>query len=165
MTLKEKIQQMLYYSEAVERLDIKKYNWWNECLHGVARAGTVTVFPQAIGMAASFNKKLLHRVAETIADEARAKYNEFVKHDEREIYKGLTFWTPNLNIFRDPRWGSGQEKLNIIAQKASAILEVWYAGEEGGNAAADIIFEDYNLAGRLPVTFINSIEQLPPFRN
>ncbi len=109
MTLEEKMSQMIYDAQAVERLDIKKYNWWNECLHGVARAGTATVFPQAIGMAASFNEELLHDVADTIADEARAKYNEAQKHDDRGIYKGLTFWTPNINIFRDPRWGRGQE--------------------------------------------------------
>lgn len=109
MTLEEKISQMIYDAQAVERLDIKKYNWWNECLHGVARAGTATVFPQAIGMAASFSEQLLHDVADTIADEARAKYNEAQKHDDRRIYKGLTFWTPNINIFRDPRWGRGQE--------------------------------------------------------
>jgi len=109
MTLEEKMSQMIYDAQAVERLDIKKYNWWNECLHGVARAGTATVFPQAIGMAASFSEQLLHDVADTIADEARAKYNEAQKHDDRGIYKGLTFWTPNINIFRDPRWGRGQE--------------------------------------------------------
>ncbi|SIR24553.1 glycoside hydrolase family 3 C-terminal domain-containing protein [Halanaerobium kushneri] len=109
MTLEEKMSQMIYDAAAVERLDIKKYNWWNECLHGVARAGTATVFPQAIGMAASFNEELLHDVAGTIADEARAKYNQAQKKDDRGIYKGLTFWTPNINIFRDPRWGRGQE--------------------------------------------------------
>jgi len=109
MTLEEKMSQMIYDAAAVERLDIKKYNWWNECLHGVARAGTATVFPQAIGMAASFNEELLYDVADTIADEARAKYNQAQKKDDRGIYKGLTFWTPNINIFRDPRWGRGQE--------------------------------------------------------
>ncbi len=109
MTLEEKMSQMIYDAAAVERLDIKKYNWWNECLHGVARAGTATVFPQAIGMAASFNEELLHNVADTIADEARAKFNEAQKHGDHGIYKGLTFWTPNINIFRDPRWGRGQE--------------------------------------------------------
>lgn len=109
MTLEEKMSQMIYDAAEVERLDIKKYNWWNECLHGVARAGTATVFPQAIGMAASFSEQLLHDVADTIADEARAKYNEAQKHNDRGIYKGLTFWTPNINIFRDPRWGRGQE--------------------------------------------------------
>src|SRR6056297_555199 len=96
MTLEEKMSQMIYDAAAVERLDIKKYNWWNECLHGVARAGTATVFPQAIGMAASFNEELMHEVADTIADEARAKYNQAQKHDDRGIYKGLTFWTPNI---------------------------------------------------------------------
>jgi beta-glucosidase len=109
MTLEEKMSQMIYDAAAVERLDIKKYNWWNECLHGVARAGTATVFPQAIGMAASFNEELLHDVADTIADEARAKYNQAQKKNDYGIYKGLTFWTPNINIFRDPRWGRGQE--------------------------------------------------------
>ncbi|MFW5718752.1 MAG: glycoside hydrolase family 3 C-terminal domain-containing protein [Halanaerobium sp.] len=109
MTLEEKMSQMIYDAASVERLDIKKYNWWNECLHGVARAGTATVFPQAIGMAASFNEKLLQDVADTIGDEARAKYNQAQKKDDRGIYKGLTFWTPNINIFRDPRWGRGQE--------------------------------------------------------
>ena len=109
MTLEEKMSQMIYDAAAVERLNIKKYNWWNECLHGVARAGTATVFPQAIGMAASFNEELLHDVADTIADEARAKYNQAQKKSDYGIYKGLTFWTPNINIFRDPRWGRGQE--------------------------------------------------------
>ncbi|TDO93903.1 beta-glucosidase [Halanaerobium saccharolyticum] len=109
MTLEEKMSQMIYDAAAVERLDIKKYNWWNECLHGVARAGTATVFPQAIGMAASFNEELLHDVAAAIADEARAKYNQAQKKSDYGIYKGLTFWTPNINIFRDPRWGRGQE--------------------------------------------------------
>ena len=109
LSLEEKVSQMLYYSSAIGRLGIREYNWWNECLHGVARAGIATVFPQAIGMAASFNQDLLHRVAQVIADEARAKYNMFVEHEDRGIFKGLTFWTPNINIFRDPRWGRGQE--------------------------------------------------------
>ncbi|MFP4660886.1 MAG: glycoside hydrolase family 3 C-terminal domain-containing protein [Halanaerobiales bacterium] len=109
LTLEEKITQMLYYSYAVGRLDIKEYNWWNECLHGVARAGVATVFPQAIAMAATFSPERLNEVASVIADEARAKYNEFQRHEDRGIYKGLTFWTPNINIFRDPRWGRGQE--------------------------------------------------------
>ncbi|MFW6021948.1 MAG: glycoside hydrolase family 3 C-terminal domain-containing protein [Halanaerobiaceae bacterium] len=109
MTLEEKTTQMLYYSYAIGRLDVKEYNWWNECLHGVARAGVATVFPQAIAMAATFSTERLHNVASVIADEARAKYNQFQKHEDRGIYKGLTFWTPNINIFRDPRWGRGQE--------------------------------------------------------
>lgn len=109
LTLEEKVSQMLYYSSAIGRLGIPEYNWWNECLHGVARAGVATVFPQAIGMAAAFNEELLHEVASVIADEGRAKYNEFRRHEDRGIYKGITFWTPNINIFRDPRWGRGQE--------------------------------------------------------
>lgn len=109
LTLEEKVSQMLYYSYAISRLGIPEYNWWNECLHGIARAGVATVFPQAIGMAASFNQKRLYQVAVVIADEARAKYNEFQRHEDRGIYKGLTFWSPNINIFRDPRWGRGQE--------------------------------------------------------
>ncbi|MGB4373841.1 MAG: glycoside hydrolase family 3 C-terminal domain-containing protein [Halanaerobiales bacterium] len=109
MTLEEKISQMLYSSSAIGRLDVHEYNWWNECLHGVARAGTATVFPQAIGMAATFSPERLFKVAAAIADEARAKYNAARRHGDRGIYKGLTFWTPNINIFRDPRWGRGQE--------------------------------------------------------
>ncbi|MFW5986242.1 MAG: glycoside hydrolase family 3 protein, partial [Halanaerobiales bacterium] len=109
LSLEEKISQMVYYSSAISRLGIPEYNWWNECLHGVARAGIATVFPQAIAMAASFNQDLLQEVASVIGDEARAKHHEFARHEDREIYKGLTFWTPNINIFRDPRWGRGQE--------------------------------------------------------
>jgi beta-glucosidase len=109
LTLEEKINQTVYSAPAVERLGIPAYNWWNECLHGVGRAGIATVFPQAIGMAASFDVPLLKRVATIISDEARAKHHEFASRGDRTIYKGLTFWTPNINIFRDPRWGRGQE--------------------------------------------------------
>jgi beta-glucosidase len=109
LSTEEKIAQMNYDAPAVERLAIPKYNWWNECLHGVARAGRATVFPQAIGMGATFDEDLIHRVASAISDEARAKYNLAVKKDIRMRYSGLTFWTPNVNIFRDPRWGRGQE--------------------------------------------------------
>ncbi|NLW60692.1 MAG: glycoside hydrolase family 3 protein [Firmicutes bacterium] len=109
LTLEEKISQMLYFSSALSSVGIPEYNWWNECLHGVARAGVATVFPQAIGMAASFNQDLLYKVASVIADEARAKHHEFARQGDRGIYKGLTFWSPNINIFRDPRWGRGQE--------------------------------------------------------
>jgi beta-glucosidase len=109
LSIEEKISQMLYYSSAIGKLRIPEYNWWNECLHGVARAGVATVFPQAIGMAASFDPQLLYRVASVIADEARAKHHEFARKEDRAIYKGLTFWSPNINIFRDPRWGRGQE--------------------------------------------------------
>lgn len=109
LSLEEKIGQVQYAAPAVERLGIPAYNWWNECLHGVARAGKATVFPQAIGMAATFDTDLIFRVGKAISMEARAKYNEAVAHGSRERYQGLTFWTPNVNIFRDPRWGRGQE--------------------------------------------------------
>jgi beta-glucosidase len=109
MTLPEKVSQLMNGAAAIARLDVPAYNWWNECLHGVARAGAATVFPQAIGMAASFDLPLMHEVAAAISDEARAKHHESVRRGERGIYRGLTFWTPNINIFRDPRWGRGQE--------------------------------------------------------
>ena len=109
MTLEEKISQMAYDAPAIERLGIPAYNWWNECLHGVARAGVATVFPQAIGLAATWDVALMGEVATAISDEARAKHHEFVRRGVRQIYSGLTFWSPNVNIFRDPRWGRGQE--------------------------------------------------------
>ena len=109
MTLAEKVSQTVHPASAVPRLNVPEYNWWNECLHGVGRAGIATVFPQAIGMAATWNTQLLHRVATAISDEARAKHHEFVRQGDRGIYKGLTFWSPNINIFRDPRWGRGHE--------------------------------------------------------
>ncbi len=109
MTLEEKASQLRYDAPPIRRLNIPAYNWWNEALHGVARAGTATSFPQAIGLAAAFDEDLVHEIAEVIAEEGRAKYNAFTKQDDRDIYKGLTFWSPNVNIFRDPRWGRGQE--------------------------------------------------------
>jgi len=109
MTLEEKVSQLLHASAAIPRLGIPEYNWWNECLHGVARAGVATVFPQAIALAATFDEGLIRSVADAISDEARAKYNEAIKQGNRGQYWGLTFWTPNINIFRDPRWGRGQE--------------------------------------------------------
>jgi beta-glucosidase len=109
MTIEEKTTQMLHDSLAVERLGIKKYCWWNEALHGVARAGVATVFPQAIGLAAMFDDEFLNKVADVISTEARAKHNEFQKNNDTDMYKGLTFWAPNINIFRDPRWGRGHE--------------------------------------------------------
>ena len=109
MTLAEKMSQMKYDAPAIERLGIPAYNWWNECLHGVARSGMATVFPQAIGMAASFDTELMGEVATAISDEARAKYNEYKKFGDTLIYQGLTYWSPNINIFRDPRWGRGHE--------------------------------------------------------
>ncbi|MBS9461065.1 glycoside hydrolase family 3 C-terminal domain-containing protein [Flagellimonas sp. 389] len=109
MTLEEKVSQMNYESPAIARLGIPQYNWWNECLHGVARAGRATVFPQAIGLAATFDKNQMTKISEAISDEARAKHHEFAARGKRGIYQGLTFWTPNINIFRDPRWGRGME--------------------------------------------------------
>jgi beta-glucosidase len=109
MTVEEKISQMVFDAPAIERLGIPAYNWWNECLHGVARAGVATVFPQAIGLAATWDIALMGEVATAISDEARAKHHEFVRRGVRQIYTGLTYWSPNVNIFRDPRWGRGQE--------------------------------------------------------
>ena len=109
MTLEEKASQLKYDAPAIDRLGIPAYNWWNEALHGVARAGTATVFPQAIGLAAMFDEDLQEKIASVISDEARAKYNGQSSHGDRDIYKGLTVWSPNINIFRDPRWGRGHE--------------------------------------------------------
>ncbi len=109
MTVDEKASQLKFDAPAIERLGVPAYNWWNEALHGVARAGTATMFPQAIGMAAAFDRELMKEIGEVIASEGRAKYNEQSKRGDRDIYKGLTFWSPNVNIFRDPRWGRGHE--------------------------------------------------------
>ena len=109
MTLEEKISQLGDGAPAIPRLNIQEYHWWNECLHGVARAGTATVFPQAIGMAASFDTNTMREVADIISDEARAKHHEAQRNKNYNIYNGLTFWSPNINIFRDPRWGRGHE--------------------------------------------------------
>lgn len=109
MTLEEKASQMRYDAPSIDRLNIKEYNWWNEGLHGVARAGVATMFPQAIALAATFDKNLIKEIAEAIADEARAKYNIAQKLQDYDLYKGLTLWSPNVNIFRDPRWGRGHE--------------------------------------------------------
>lgn len=109
MTIEEAASQLLHSAPAVKRLGVPSYNWWNEGLHGVGRAGTATVFPQAIGMAAAFDPEFLKKEAGIIAEEARAKYNAAQEYGDRDIYKGLTYWSPNINIFRDPRWGRGHE--------------------------------------------------------
>jgi beta-glucosidase len=109
MTLEEKVGQLTHYADAVERLGIPEYNWWNECLHGVARSGKATVFPQAIGMAATFDRDLMFRMADITSTEARAKYHDYFSRGKHGMYQGLTFWSPNINIFRDPRWGRGHE--------------------------------------------------------
>src|SRR5947209_6593541 len=109
MTLDEKVLQMQNSAPAIPRLGIPVYDWWNEALHGVARAGQATVFPQAIGLAATWDTALMHRIADVISTEARAKYHEAIRNNEHGRYQGLTFWSPNINIFRDPRWGRGME--------------------------------------------------------
>ena len=109
LTLEEKVSQMQDVAPAIERLGVPQYNWWNEALHGVARSGLATSFPQAIGLAATWDDSLMFRMASVISDEARAKHHEYVRAGSRQRYQGLTFWSPNINLFRDPRWGRGQE--------------------------------------------------------
>ena len=109
MTLEEKASQLRFGADAIERLGVPAYNWWNEALHGVARAGTATVFPQAIALAAAFDEEMMEEIGDCIATEGRAKYNVQSAYGDRDIYKGITFWSPNVNIFRDPRWGRGHE--------------------------------------------------------
>jgi len=133
MTLEEKVSQLSYTSAAIPRLGIPEYNWWNECLHGVARAGIATVFPQAIALAATFDEDFIEEVADAISDEARAKYNEAIKQGNRGQYWGLTFWTPNINIFRDPRWGRGQETYGEDPYLTSRIGLAFVRGLQGGD--------------------------------
>ncbi len=131
LTLEEKVSLLGYQSKAVPRLDIPAYNWWNEALHGVARAGEATVFPQAIGMAATFNDSLLKQVSTVISTEARAKYNLAIAKDRHLQYMGLTFWTPNINIFRDPRWGRGQETYGEDPFLTAAMGSAFVKGMQG----------------------------------
>jgi len=134
MTLEEKVGQMVNAAAAIPRLGVPQYNWWNEALHGVARSGLATVFPQAIGLAATFDPEMMHQVAEVISTEARAKFHEYQRRDERRLYQGLTFWSPNINLFRDPRWGRGMETYG----------------------------EDPYLIGRLAVSFISGMQGEDP---
>ena len=134
MTLEEKVSQMTNTSAAIPRLNVPAYDWWNEGLHGVARSGYATMFPQAIGMAATWNAPLLGQIATVISTEARAKYNEAVRNDIHSIYYGLSIWSPNINIFRDPRWGRGQETYG----------------------------EDPFLTSRLGVSFVNGLQGTDP---
>jgi beta-glucosidase len=134
LSLEEKVGQMQDVAPAIERLGIPAYNWWNEALHGVARSGLATVFPQAIGMAATWDENLMFRVATVISDEGRAKYHEYLRNDSHARYQGLTFWSPNINLFRDPRWGRGQETYG----------------------------EDPYLTGRLAVQFIHGLQGNDP---
>ncbi len=133
MTLDEKVSQMMNFSRAIDRLKIPQYNWWGECLHGVARNGLATVFPQSIGLAATWDKSLMLKVGTAISDEARAKYNFAVKHDEREVYQGLTFWSPNINIFRDPRWGRGMETYGEDPYLTGQMAVQFIEGLQGNN--------------------------------
>jgi len=134
MTLEEKVLQMQNSAPAIPRLNIPAYDWWNEALHGVARAGQATVFPQAIGLAATWDTALMHRVADIVSTEARAKYHEAIRNGEHRRYQGLTFWSPNINIFRDPRWGRGMETYG----------------------------EDPFLTGRMAVAFIKGLQGTDP---
>src|SRR5438445_3121761 len=131
MTLEEKVAQMQDVAPGIPRLSIPAYNWWNEGLHGVARAGNATVFPQAIGLAATWDTDLIHRVADVISTEARAKYNDAIQHGNTGRYYGLTFWSPNINIFRDPRWGRGQETYGEDPYLTSRIGVAFVTGLQG----------------------------------
>ncbi len=133
MTLEEKVTQMLFQSPAIERLGIPSYNWWSEALHGVARAGVATIFPQAIGMAATFDENLIEKAADIIATEGRAKYHEFQRKGDHGIYKGLTFWSPNVNIFRDPRWGRGHETFGEDPYLTSTLGKAFVRGLQGND--------------------------------
>ncbi len=133
MTLDEKISQLLNDAPEIDRLKIPKYNWWNECLHGVGFSGTATVFPQAIGLAATWNTQLMGQVATAISDEARAKHHEAVRKNQRKIFQGLTFWSPNINIFRDPRWGRGQETYGEDPYLTSRMGVIFIKGLQGND--------------------------------
>ena len=131
MTVEEMASQLRYDAPANERLHIPAYNWWSEGLHGVARAGTATVFPHSIGLAATFDPVLIEKIGDTIATEARAKYNAASAHGDRDIYKGLTIWSPNVNIFRDPRWGRGHETYGEDPYLTSRLGESFVKGLQG----------------------------------
>jgi beta-glucosidase len=134
MTLKEKVSQMVHDAPAIERLGIPPYNWWNECLHGVGRAGIATVFPQAIGLAATWNVVLIHQVAVATSDEARAKHHDALRKGIHKQYFGLTFWSPNVNIFRDPRWGRGQETYGECPYLTARMGVAFVKGLQGTDA-------------------------------
>ena len=131
MTLEEKIGQMMNKAPAIERLGVPEHDWWNEALHGVARAGLATVFPQAIGLAATWNTELIREIGDAVSTEARAKHHEFARQGDRSRYKGLTFWSPNINIFRDPRWGRGQETFGEDPYLTSRIGVAYVKGLQG----------------------------------
>ncbi|RLD75584.1 MAG: glucan 1,4-alpha-glucosidase [Bacteroidetes bacterium] len=134
LSLSEKVAQMQDVTPAIDRLGIPEYNWWNECLHGVARAGAATSFPQAIGMSATWNTVLINEVADAISTEARAKFNRSVKKGQRNRYQGLTMWSPNINIFRDPRWGRGQETYGEDPYLTSRMAVAFVKGLQGDDS-------------------------------
>ncbi len=134
MTLEEKVSQMQNHAVAIPRLGVPAYDWWSEALHGVARSGYATVFPQAIGMAATWDTGMIHREAEIVSTEARAKYGDAIAHDNHGIYYGLDFWSPNINIFRDPRWGRGQETYGEDPYLTSRIGVAFVESMQGDNA-------------------------------
>ncbi|MFD0835622.1 glycoside hydrolase family 3 C-terminal domain-containing protein [Mariniflexile aquimaris] len=134
MSLSEKVSQMRYDAPEINRLGVPAYNWWNECLHGVARAGEATVFPQGIGMGATWNAPLIFEMGTAVSDEARAKHHKFISEGKRGIYQGLTFWTPNINIFRDPRWGRGQETYGEDPYLTSRIGVNYIKGLQGDDS-------------------------------
>ena len=131
MTLREKASQLRFDSPAIERLGIPAYNWWNEALHGVARGGTATSFPQAIGLAAMFDDELVEKLGDVASTEGRAKFNQFSKKGDRDIYHGLSFWSPNINIFRDPRWGRGHETYGEDPYLTSRLGQAYVHGLQG----------------------------------
>ena len=131
MTVEERASQLPYDAPAIERLGVPAYNWWGEALHGVARAGVATSFPQAIGMAAAFDPELVQKAGDVAATEGRAKYNAYSSEGDRDIYKGLTFWSPNVNIFRDPRWGRGQETYGEDPYLTSRLGVAYVEGLQG----------------------------------
>lgn len=133
LTLEEKVYQMMNSSPAIPRLGIPEYNWWNEALHGVARSGNATIFPQAIGLGATFDDDLILRISTAISDEARAMYNAAIAKGYHQKYGGLTFWTPNINIFRDPRWGRGQETYGEDPYLTSRMGVAFVKGLQGDN--------------------------------
>jgi beta-glucosidase len=133
MTLVEKVSQMVHDAPGIERLGVPAYNWWNECLHGVGRAGIATVFPQAIGLAATWNVDLMHQVATATSDEARAKHHDALRKGIHKQYFGLTFWSPNINIFRDPRWGRGQETYGECPYLTARIGIAFVKGLQGND--------------------------------
>ncbi len=133
LTLEEKVNLLCFDSKAIDRLNIPAYNFWNECLHGVARSGRATVFPQAIGMAAMWDTEEMGSIADAISDEARAKNHEYVSRGKRGIYQGLTYWTPNINIFRDPRWGRGMETYGEDPYLTGELAIPFVKGLQGNN--------------------------------